>query len=60
MRVDIRPLGRFRVAVDGRPVSGEVWRRPPATALVPRPTLPFPHGRSREQAVRPTLSGPPT
>jgi DNA-binding SARP family transcriptional activator/tetratricopeptide (TPR) repeat protein len=34
MRVDIWLLGGFRVAVDGRPVAAEAWRRRPAAALV--------------------------
>jgi DNA-binding SARP family transcriptional activator len=34
MRVDISLLGRFSVAVDGRPIPGQAWSRRSAAALV--------------------------
>ncbi|HEX2550855.1 MAG TPA: hypothetical protein VHK64_04615, partial [Nocardioidaceae bacterium] len=34
MRVDIDLLGRFSVAIDGRPVPDQAWRRRSAAAVV--------------------------
>jgi predicted ATPase/DNA-binding SARP family transcriptional activator len=51
MRVDVRLLGSFAVAVDGRPVPPDAWRRRSAAALVKLLALHPGHRLRREQVV---------
>ena len=51
MRVHVRLLGTFAVAVDGRPVPGEAWPRRSAAALVKLLALAPGHRMPRERVV---------
>ena len=51
MRAEIRLLGKFEVAVDGRPVPPDAWRRRDPAALVKLLALSRGHRMLRERVI---------